>query len=147
MDPSVGVAYFYCDGNDMESQSPRYIVGRLLRDLWGHKSINHSSHLERFRYLRQTYFDSVPSQKLLSTLECICGLFNKTFVIVDGLDECKERTELLTLLAQLSGPNLNVLLASRLEADISRAFQGRPAIEMLQEAIQNDIVRHVDWML
>jgi len=86
-------------------------------------------------------------RKLLSMLEWISNSFDRMYIIIDGLDECKERKELLTLLRQISATNLHVLVTSRPETDIRKAFEGKPCLEMLEDAVQHDIAIHIEWML
>jgi hypothetical protein len=63
---------------------------------------------------------------LESTLQHILGDFQQTFIILDALDECKEREELLGLLENLIGwevENLHVVATSRRERDIEETLE------------------------
>ncbi|PVH67796.1 ankyrin, partial [Cadophora sp. DSE1049] len=70
--------------------------------------------------------------------------FGETFIILDALDECKEREELLLLLKNLTSwgaGNLRVLATSRRERDIEEALEPLVSSEIcLQSAlVDNDI--------
>jgi hypothetical protein len=147
-DPSTALAYFYCDGNYPETQEARYVFGRLIRDLLTHRSVREC--IERLRGLRESHSmdsETLLLRGLLSMLQWISNSVDRMYIIIDGLDECKERKELLALLRQLSAPNLHVLVTSRPETDIRKAFEGKPCLEMLEDAVQHDIATHIEWML
>ena len=62
-----------------------------------------------------------PRESLLMTLKETMRFFDQTFLIVDALDECSDREELLRTLKDLAtweGANLHILATSRLEHDI-----------------------------
>ena len=88
----------------------------------------------------------VPSMELLVTeLEWISHCFCRTYLIVDGLDECFNRETIPAALHRLS-KRANVLVASRAEIDINIAFLGEPYIN-IDDAIGEDILTHVRWQM
>ena len=76
------------------------------------------------------------------------GDFQQTFIILDALDECKEREELLGLLKDLitwKVKSLHVLATSRREGDIEEALEPSVTGQVcIQSAVINaDIQIHV----
>lgn len=69
------------------------------------------------------------------------GKFKETFIIVDALDECKEREELLILLKNLTSwgiEELHVLIISRRVRDIEETLESLVTGEIcLQSAVVN----------
>lgn len=68
-----------------------------------------------------------PTTKALqSTLQHILGDFQQVFIILDALDECKEREELLGLMEDILNwklDKLHVLATSRRERDIEESLE------------------------
>lgn len=77
-------------------------------------------------------------------------LFKDFYVIVDGLDECQEKSNkefILSMFDRLGKTNLHVLVTSRLENDIKEAFTRHPQMAMDEEAVKHDIKIHIDIRL
>ena len=71
-------------------------------------------------------------EELLATFHQILGHFKQTFLLIDALDECKERTQLLNDIVEMAQWKLagfSVLMTSRRENDI---------FESLEEIAQED---------
>ncbi|PVH69880.1 ankyrin [Cadophora sp. DSE1049] len=80
------------------------------------------------------------------------GEFKETFIILDALDECKERKELLLLLKNLNSwgtGKLHILVTSRRERDIEETLESLVTSEIcLQSALVNvDIHTHISERL
>jgi len=94
-----------------------------------------------------------PTQDTLEvTLQLMLDEFRETFIIVDALDECQERGELLLLLNNLKfwgAGKLHVLATSRRERDIEEALASLVTSEVcLQSALVNvDIGTHISERL
>ena len=84
---------------------------------------------------------------LLNTLRQMMVTLDDTYIILDSLDECTERSELLTNLKQIiswKDANLHILVTSRRERDIEEALT--PLIEpeepiSIQSAVVNADIR------
>jgi len=84
-----------------------------------------SEALEYVDYISSKFRESKSSctvQTLFSILEKCLGFQQETFIIIDALDECDGREDLLHFLVDLSksGLRLKLLLASRNERDIQQ---------------------------
>jgi hypothetical protein len=140
-DSTIGLAFFYCDGNNTEKQDLRYILGSLTRQLL----TPGSPHFEQLESLRTRGLP--PPDVLLATLERIASSYSIVYIVLDGLDECARREALLEALSTIETEKLNVLVTSRCEKDIELAFEGKESLEIDKECVQIDIVTHIGSML
>lgn len=123
-DPTIAVAYFYFDFNDLEKQDCRGLVSSLVFQLGTQYEVCLS-------YLTQQR-SSYPSgehptyEKLLLMLSRLLGLSGPTFLVIDALDECPEPerdnglASFLEHLCQVDSgeKDLHLLVTSRPESDI-----------------------------
>jgi len=135
------LAFFYCDGNYAEKQDPRYIFGSLARQLLTPES-QQFGHLKAIRKR-----GSPPVDVVLATLEAITSSYTQVYIVLDGLDECLKRDELLEMFSKLGTYKFNIFVTSRPEKDIEKAFEGKPRLGFDQESVQYDIQTHIGWML
>ena len=149
--PTVAIAYFYFDFNDSEKQRHDKFTRSLLEQLvW--RSPKALACLELL-FSRCQDGKQQPTQDALEVaLQQILDLPGKTFIILDALDECKEREELLLLLEHLTlwgAGNLHVLATSRRERDIEESLKPLVTSEIcLQSALVNvDIDTHISQRL
>jgi len=144
---SIGVVFFYCDGNHSEKQDPRHILGSLIRQLLPEPSLAAgSSHIDQLNALRDQHSGAL-IDSLIFTLELISNQFSQVYVVVDGLDECEKRRILLNSFLKLNSRNMNIFVTSRPEKDIERMFRGKTAAEMDKLNIQRDIATHIERRL
>lgn len=118
----VAVVYFYFDFNDAEKQKPVNMIRSLVSQLPEQCS-------EAFDKLRQDFSSCNDGgrqpgvERLLEVFRDIVQGLDKTFVILDALDECPERQEqgLFNRIRQIYGfdtPKVHMLLTSRSLTDI-----------------------------
>jgi hypothetical protein len=82
---------------------------------------------------------------LANFLEGTNGL-RRTYIIVDAVDECTDREDLLaglSVLQSLSDLKVNILVASRGENDIKDAFDGLPSLVIKESNIASDVELYV----
>jgi len=146
-DRTVGVAYFYCDGNYAEKQDHQLIFGCLVRQLLSPKRHDHPIfiHLKTLPTRSQKPHLAI----LLDAFQIISTeLYESVYIIIDGLDECRNRKLLLDSLVKLSVTKaVNIITTSRAEENIIRVFVGMPTVAMDIECVQQDITLYVDDML
>ena len=116
----VAVLYFFFDFNDTEKQQHESMMRSLLSQL--------SMHFVSVPPVLETLYSSCMEggrkpnfETLMETFHEMTAAFRATFIIVDALDECKERPELLADIEQLSSwedTNLRILATSRREKEI-----------------------------
>ncbi len=88
------------------------------------------------------------TEKLIETLKEIIGNFHQTYIILDALDECAEREELLVLIKDMAEWNirkLHIMATSRREKDIEEALESLVTDQIcIQTALVNpDIQLHI----
>ena len=149
--PTVAIAYFYFDFNDTEKQRHDKFTHSLIEQLaW--QSAKALACLESL-FSRFQDGKKQPTQDALEVaLQKVLNEFGETFIILDALDECKEREELLLLLKNLTfwgTGNLHVLATSRRERDIEETLESLVTSEIcLQSALVNvDIDTHISERL
>lgn len=118
--PTLAVLYFYFDFKDVEKQGHEKMIRSLIVQL--------SSQLERTPQSLEALHSSCRNggqqptlSMLLATLHRMMELFEETFIILDALDECSERQELLEDIEEFyhwTDVNLHILSTSRREKDI-----------------------------
>ena len=153
------MAYFYFDFNDVEKQQHE----KMIRSLITHLSIQSKSTPRALESLFSSCMDGKrqpTTGALLETLRQMVQAFDETFIILDALDECKERRELLEdieIFAEWKTERLHILATSRREKDIEERI--KPLIHdegriCIQSTLVNDDIRayirerlQTDWGL
>ena len=114
------VSYFYFEYNDREKQC----CDQMLRSLIAQLSLQGR---EAHKPLDDIYSEcgsgrlQLTLSMLLETLRKILEGFTRVFIILDALDECKEKDYLTKILEKIAGWNiagLHMLVTSRREKDI-----------------------------
>ncbi|KAH6704178.1 hypothetical protein BKA61DRAFT_660800 [Leptodontidium sp. MPI-SDFR-AT-0119] len=149
--PTVAIAYFYFDFNDSEKQRHDKFTHSLIEQLaW--QSAKALACLESL-FSRCQDGKQQPTQDALEVaVQQMLNEFEETFIILDALDECKEREELLLLLKNLTSwgaGKLHVLATSRRERDIEETLESLTTSEIcLQSAlVDHDIRTHLSERL
>lgn len=143
------VAYFYFDFNDQQKQDPQLMIRSLISQL-SQQCINISPGLDGLFLAcengqRQPSLDASLKvlQQLIEELPC-------TYVIIDALDECGNRRELMNTIKkifswQLQG--LHILFTSRREGDIEstlgRILEDKSILFIQSKAVDLDIQSYV----
>lgn len=165
----AAVAYIYCSselirtsgntkGSHFINSGARYdttdLLGSILKQLYRHSSLD--TDVPRLRELCFDMHIEQPSREdIIHGIKRVTTMFSKTFIVVDGLDECSGVASpdfegfcnLLATFADLggTGPSANVLLFSRDGYPaISSATEGFPSIEVDRGANIEDINRFID---
>ena len=118
--PNIAVLYFFFDFDDPDKQRPENMMRSLLSQLSLH-CVNVPPVLEKL-YLSCLSGDRIPSfEAVLKTFHQMATAFDNTFIVLDALDECNQRPELLKSIDEMMSwkdTNLRVLVTSRKEKDI-----------------------------
>lgn len=116
--PISAVLFFYFDFNDAEKQRHEKMIRSLIAQL----SKYCASSVLQDLYSSCSGGNRQPTEEvLLNTLHAMMASLGDTYIILDALDECAEREELLVDLREIiswEGVNLHVLATSRRERDI-----------------------------
>ena len=119
------MVYFYFDFKDAEKQGQEKMIRSLILQL--------SSQFESTSQILEALHSScmnggrqpIPDM-LLATLHQMMKSFEDTFIILDALDECSERQELLEDIEEFkhwTDVNLHILSTSRREKDIEERIE------------------------
>ncbi|KAI9881492.1 MAG: hypothetical protein M1830_000055 [Pleopsidium flavum] len=143
----IGLAYFYFDFSDVERQSVRSLISSLISQLSGQSPVLPNC----VEALYDKYEDcgQQPRERdLKAALEVLIESFPHVYLVLDALDECSEREELMQSLDELlskSMDGLHLLTTSRKEQDIEDAFDNlRPVkISLAVKEVNEDIKLHI----
>ena len=138
-------AYFYFDFSDAQKQT----VSNMLRSIIAQLSVPDLPGKVDGLYKQCSNGIQRPSQEdLIKTLVSLLTESHQTYLILDALDECSERKQLLTSLRtiiQTTSVHANVLVTSREEQDISEGLQGiiLESVSLECGGLDSDIERHI----
>ena len=141
------VTYFYFDFNDTEKQD----CGKALRSITTQILAQYPQIPDS---LLQLYKDSSVrgeqprNAALVTSVRRIFEQLGESYIILDALDESKDREELLEWLQQVSNwglPNLHILVTSRKENDIDETLSSLLTCQICMQStlIDADIVSFV----
>jgi Cdc6-like AAA superfamily ATPase len=145
-DPSVGIAYIYCNFRSQQEQKPEHLLASLLKQLVQQKR----SMPENLKKLYERHKDTRTRpliEEVSRVLHSIAADYSKTFVIIDALDECQvtggSHKKLLSEILRLQTESgVNLFATSRFVPEIMMNFKGCPSLEIL--ASDEDVQRYID---
>lgn len=120
--PIWAVAYFYFDFSDALKQDHNKMIRSLIKQL--SEQLHYTSDALESLFTACTSGTGQPPtlEALLSTLSQIIQDFDQVYLVLDALDECKEREDLMEIITEIVGWDhsmLHVLATSREENDIA----------------------------
>lgn len=146
-------AYFFFDFNDGQKQDSEMMVRSLLCQL-SQQSIKIPASLDAL-FLSSENGQRQPSiHALLEALRSMIQEFPQVYIVLDALDECAQRVELMEKLKAMAGwqlQNLRLLVTSRKERDIESYLysfvddENRICLE--STLVDKDIQRYVQQRL
>jgi NACHT domain len=151
--PSSPFAYFFFDGRDGQKNLQQ--VDSLIRSLIRQFSATYGGVPTVLTKLYHSCHDggSPPSvESLRATLLLILEAFDEVFIILDALDECAERKELLKWIKHMTSwrkGKLHLLGTSRPVEDIAKYLRSLDPnhVYMMEDLITYDIERYIDSIL
>lgn len=136
---SCVMTYFYFDFNDPQKQQVSSLLRSLLTQLSA-KSTRCPEDLANLRSECQKRGKQPTSADLLNALKDIIGYFGHVYIILDALDECLDRDQLVELLTVLSDwklANLHLVAASRRKRWIDDGLTDLVSVQM---GLESDLV-------
>lgn len=130
--PGIAVVYFYFDFHDNEKQKYESLLRSLIVQL-SMQSMNTPECVEMLFSHSLSGLKQPSTKALENTLQNILQNFQELFVIIDALDECNNRADLLEHLECMSKWKLNqlhILAISRRERDIEEFFELLPIAQL-----------------
>jgi hypothetical protein len=157
--PGRVAAFFFFDFNDVQKQDPEKMVRSLLCQLLQQfveqqsakqQSVNVPASLDDLFCSCKSGQRQSSSDALLEVLRLMVKELPQVYVVVDALDECAQRAELMETLNTIAGwelPNLHLLVTSRREQDIEFTLTGfvseQNRICLQSTLVDRDIQRYV----
>jgi hypothetical protein len=152
-DTSMVTAYFYFDFNDTQKQNPELMLHSLLCQV-----------LQRLVPMPKgvdALFSSCENGRRQPSLHALLDAtrqamqqFAHVYVILDALDECMQRSELMDMLEAVAGwqlENLHLLMTSRKERDIEISLKSHVKEEdtvcLQRDVVDQDIQQYVQQRL
>jgi hypothetical protein len=125
-DASMVTAYFYFDFNDTQKQDPELMLRSLFCQFL-QRSLTMPDGVD-------TLFSACENGKRQPSLHALLEItlqvmqqFTHVYIILDALDECTQRQELMDVLETVAGwrlDNVHMLMTSRKERDIESSLEG-----------------------
>jgi hypothetical protein len=143
-DPTIGIAYIYCNFRQSHQQKVDNMLSNLLKQL----SQCQPSLPECIKNLYDQHNRSRPSLvEILSALHSVAAMFARVFIIVDALDECQAsdgcRSQFLSeMLILQQNFEVNIFVTSRFILQVTEMFIGYPSLEI--RACDNDVHKYVE---
>jgi Cdc6-like AAA superfamily ATPase len=122
---SMETAYFYFDFNDERKQDPELMLRSLLRQLL-QRSDTIPEGVDALFSSSEKLEQQPPLHAVMEMTRQMLQEFKHAYVVVDALDECTQRSELLNMLETVAGwqlQNLHMLTTSRKERDIESSLK------------------------
>ncbi|KAL8793896.1 MAG: hypothetical protein Q9195_003515 [Heterodermia aff. obscurata] len=149
------VAYFYFDFKDVTKQDVLGFLSSLVLQIAGYLDALPGVLVDLFRRhsARDPDRPSIPSTfELLEVIVAVLDVRPTFYIVVDALDECRERPLLLATVTSLKerlSPNCKILLTSRWELDIQRVISKLEIrdLEARAHRVDNDISLYVRSVL
>jgi hypothetical protein len=151
--PAMVVIYFFFDFNDGEKQQYEKMIRSLTTQLF----LRYTSTPRALMTLFSSCIDGEQQptpDALLATLQQMICEFDDVFIILDALDECAERKELLETIGNITKQGirkLHILATSRREKGIEQSLNclvNNPAQICIQTAlVNNDIQAYIQTRL
>ncbi|KAJ6482417.1 hypothetical protein C8R45DRAFT_1099709 [Mycena sanguinolenta] len=145
------VLYTFCEFRNQQSITPGAILCTLFSGLLRSYPDEISANFDDL--IREERKRQSPPQTVAPLLKLIrkaIPAFKRVYLVLDGLDECDSRSELLELLPSLaSDDDLHVFVASRQEEEIREAFCDATIISLgtQTEDVDGDIKLHISQEL
>jgi hypothetical protein len=145
-EPSIGIAYVYCNYGQQQEQTLENILLLLLKQLL-QRQLSMPATVQQL-YKSHLLDRSHPTvDELKRSLQSMLQSHSRTFIIIDALDEYSKegRDKLLSVLLNLQNQengHLNLFATSRFVPEIMSQFARFPQREIRAE--EEDILRYID---
>ncbi|RII24200.1 hypothetical protein CUC08_Gglean011924 [Alternaria sp. MG1] len=146
-------AYFYFDFNDAQKQDLELMLRSLLCQLV-QRSVMIPKGVDALFSSCENGQRKPLSHALLQVTREAAQEFTHVYVVLDALDECTQRSELMAMLETVAGwqlDNLHLLMTSRKERDIESSLEeyirDEDAVCLQRDIVDQDIQRYVQQRL
>ncbi|KAF4633060.1 hypothetical protein G7Y89_g5056 [Cudoniella acicularis] len=145
-DPTIGIAYLYCNFRQKDEQKAQDLLTSLLKQL----SQEQPSLPDCVRFLYDKHKEKRTRpllEEISRTLQAVASIFSRVAIIVDALDECQVsdncRTAILTEIFSLQvKTGANLFATSRFIPEVIERFRGSKIFEI--RAHDEDVRQYLD---
>lgn len=155
--------WFYCDYSEQKTLDPSEIAGSLIKQLLNIRLLEVNIDL-RLQLEKIYDNDRIPDlDELFDMLLRVISKFLKVFIVIDGLDECKEKDRELLFpwlkkLRNNSPALVKLMITSRDEVDIRKAIGDTRSTQasksntssdlaiVVEELVRERLVGQRDWL-
>jgi hypothetical protein len=145
-DPSIGIAYLYCDFRRKDEQKAHDLLASLLKQLSSERSSLPDS--VKSLYGKHKVKRTRPSlDEISGTLQSVVDSYSRVIIIVDALDECQvsdgcRKRFLSDIFSLQTKTRANLFATSRFTPDIIEKFHGSTTFEI--RAHNEDMRQYLD---
>jgi len=141
------IAYFYFDFQNREKQQCQSFLRSIIAQ-FSDQATYIPETLDRLYSACQSYNRNPDADDLMSTLMSIVQEPRRAYIIIDALDECTEREDLLALIEEIVGWKINILhilVTSRKEREIEDCLMHLSwrRLDLQETVVAGDIKMHV----
>ncbi|ORY03156.1 hypothetical protein BCR34DRAFT_545330 [Clohesyomyces aquaticus] len=145
-------AFFYCDFRSRGSQDAINVIGSLVSQICLQLGYCPGELVHAFKNSKSGVGPTKrPSFSLLRDVLCSFSTFRKLYLLIDAVDECSGRKDLLDFLTSTkdASQNLSILLTSRDEIDIRESLTTfkHLRLESNMQDVDRDIKLYIDRRL
>jgi hypothetical protein len=152
-DVHMVTAYFYFDFNDTQKQDAELMLRSLLCQLL-QRSVMIPKGADALISSCENGQRQPSLHVLLEIIPQVIQQFTHVYIVLDALDECTQRQELMGMLGSVDGWQLNMvhlLMTSRKERDIESSLKDyvdeQDTVSLQSDLVNGDIQRYVQWRL
>lgn len=152
-DASMVTAYFYFDFNDAQKQDPELMLRSLISQLL-QRSVTIPKDVDVLFTACGNGQRQPSLRALLEVTPQVMQQFTHVYIVLDALDECTQRPELIDMLETVAGwqlDSVHLLMTSRKERDIESSFGGyveeEDSICLQRDVVDKDIQQYVQQRL
>ncbi|CVL06697.1 uncharacterized protein FMAN_11824 [Fusarium mangiferae] len=139
-DGNTGIAYHYCGLRHRDNETVNLVLSSILKQLAQCQESLPDAMSTLYGMHKKK--DTRPSVKEIKrTLNTVSCLTSRTFIVIDGLDECHVWRELMTELRGLQG--VNILVTSRVIPDICNDKQLEGSTVLQIHAREADVRKYL----
>ncbi|PMD49386.1 purine and uridine phosphorylase, partial [Hyaloscypha bicolor E] len=145
-DEKIGVAFMYCD-SQMDNQPPQAVLATLVKQLVQQLASIPEIVKRFYEDNKSRASSSLSTSSFFVILQSVISSFARVFVVIDALDECQSRSEILDSMARVqSEVGVYLFATTRPEKNIHDEMKDLFRIHTLFEisASDHDVERYID---
>ncbi|KAF2111820.1 hypothetical protein BDV96DRAFT_649794 [Lophiotrema nucula] len=148
-DPGKVVAYFYFSFSNIDTSDADLMLRSLLCQLTL-RCIDVPSSLEKAFTSSGQGYRKASQDTLLVILRELLDIFPQTYIVIDALDECNQREDLLSILSEIArwqASSLHLIVTSRklgtIESSLENFVEPQHIVSLQSDVVDKDIAKYV----